>query len=94
MMFDSFEDFLAAVGPRPSPLHSLDRFNDGDYAPGEVVWATRSQQRQNQRNMVAVKEARRNVEDIKLGHELGLTQQQLAAQHGVSRSFIGALLAA
>jgi hypothetical protein len=49
--FASFEDFLAAVGKRPSPRHSLDRYpdNDGHYEAGNVRWATASEQRQNQR---------------------------------------------
>lgn len=46
-----FSAFLADVGNRPSPQHSLDRFpnNDGDYAPGNVRWATTRQQHDNQR---------------------------------------------
>lgn len=44
----SFEVFLAAVGPRPSPDHSLDRINnDGNYEPGNVRWATSFQQQNN-----------------------------------------------
>jgi hypothetical protein len=47
----SFAAFLADVGPRTSPVHTIDRFpdNDGDYEPGNVRWATRSEQQQNTR---------------------------------------------
>lgn len=48
---ENFASFLADVGRRPSPLHSIDRYpdNDGDYRPGNVRWATKYQQRTNQR---------------------------------------------
>jgi hypothetical protein len=53
-LFESFEDFFAELGPRPSKRHSLDRkFNDGHYEAGNVRWATKRQQVRNQRPRTA-----------------------------------------
>jgi hypothetical protein len=46
----SFENFLADMGPRPSPKHRLDRINiDGDYAPDNCRWAIGADDRKNRR---------------------------------------------
>lgn len=46
----SFENFLADMGPKPSPEHTLDRINnDGNYEPGNCRWATEDEQRANKR---------------------------------------------
>lgn len=47
----SFESFLAAVGRKPTPSHSLDRIDNAKgYKPGNVRWATREEQARNRRN--------------------------------------------
>lgn len=62
----SYRDFLADMGRKPTPSHTLERVdNDGDYEPGNVIWATRKQQAQNTRN---VANARRLTLTLTLQH--------------------------
>lgn len=48
---ESYPAFLACVGRKPTPEHSLDRYPDvnGNYEPGNVRWATPSEQARNTR---------------------------------------------
>lgn len=74
---DSFENFLADMGPRPSPHHSLDRFPDGkgDYEPGNVRWATREEQDNNRGQLFLVDGEMKNVKT--LSRETGIPYHTL-----------------
>ncbi len=46
--WDSFENFLADMGPKPSPKHSIDRIDGNkDYYPENCRWATYKEQNDN-----------------------------------------------
>jgi hypothetical protein len=60
---ESYEAFLADVGPRPSLDYTLDRIdNNRGYWPDNVRWATRSEQQRNKRPYTRKKTSGRKIE--------------------------------
>lgn len=51
-LFSSFEEFYEVLGPQPTPQHTVDRYpnNRGNYEPGNVRWATPTEQASNRRS--------------------------------------------
>lgn len=77
--WNSFERFLADMGPRPSPKHSIDRKdNDGPYAPSNCRWATSPQQRRNTRTNTRLTHRGRTLTLTDWAIDLGLAVNTLS----------------
>lgn len=75
---ESFENFLADMGPRPSPGHTIDRIdNDGDYTPENCRWATIEVQNRNKSSNVFLEHDGRRMTSAEWAREIGMTQTGL-----------------
>jgi hypothetical protein len=81
--WQSFRNFYADMGPRPSPDHSLDRINnDGSYSPDNCRWVTRLVQQHNSSHTVLTAET---VAAIRTEHAAGvLGYKNLGRKYGVT----------
>lgn len=84
--FGSFCEFISHIGPKPSPIHSVDRINSlGHYEAGNVRWATPTEQIHNSRNC---KLCQSDADNIRMLILAGFSDVELAAQYGVSKCTI------
>lgn len=74
----SFEAFVSDVEPRP-PHTTLDRYPDkhGNYEPGNVRWATKTEQGNNARNNIVITYAGKTQTLKQWSRELGLNYLRL-----------------
>ena len=77
----SFENFLADMGKRPSPEHSLDRIdNDLGYSPNNCRWATRLEQANNQSTNRRITFNGKTQTVTEWAREMGLTEGMLRSR--------------
>lgn len=76
-----FAAFRDHIGPKPSPAHSLDRIdNDRGYEPGNVRWATRSEQMRNTRQTIFITHNGETHCAIEWAHRTGIHKATIRAR--------------
>jgi hypothetical protein len=80
---EDFAAFLADMGTKPSPRHSIDRTdNAGPYSPDNCRWATDTEQNRNTRFNVVIEYAGRRLCIAAWAEAVGLTYTALRKRIG------------
>lgn len=89
--WDSFDVFVADVGPYPGKGLTLDRKDNNDnYRPGNIRWATRKIQGQN-RNYCKLTQA--TADSLRAERAAGTTEAALALRYQIGRTTVRRVLA-
>ncbi len=77
---ESFEAFAQDMGPRP-PETSIERLeNSGNYEPGNCIWATATQQRNNTRTNFVIEHAGKSQTLAQWAREIGVAPDAISAR--------------
>ncbi len=77
----SFENFIADVGLRPSPKHTIERReNDKPYSPDNCRWATNQEQQQNKSNNHLLTYNNETLTITEWGRQTGFDRRTIAAR--------------